>query len=87
MTHDAPQPRSQDLVPLMQAHSRAEAAVVLSLLQSAGIPSYLDGRLLMDEFALSQALLGLKSEISVHPSDIERAHLLLEEARETGRDL
>ena len=86
MPHD-PKPLPEDLVPLMHAHSRAEAAVVASLLQAAHIPVYVDGLQLMDDFAMSQAVLGLKSDICVHPSDLQRAELLLDEARESGREL
>jgi len=74
-------------VTLLHARSSAETAVITALLRSEGIPFYVDGRLLVDEFAISQGLLGLKSEISVRSHDLLRAQALLAEARESARDL
>ena len=87
MSHDAPQPLPEDLVPFLHARTRAETTVVAALMRSAGIPFYVDGRQLMDEFAISQSLLGLKSTISVHRSDLARAQQVLDEARAAGREL
>ncbi len=76
-----------DLATLMLAHTPAEATVVAALLRSANIPFYVDGRLLVDEFAMSQSLMGLKSRISVSQDDLPRAQALLDEARASGREL
>jgi len=71
---------------LMVARSRAEAQVVEALLQSAGIPVYVPGLLLQDDFAVSQRAMGLLGvKVEVPKTDLERAKQILAEAREKAR--
>ena len=70
---------------LMHASSRAEAQVVVALLRANGIPTYVDGQSLQDEFALSQRLMGLNGlDIQVPKSMLEQARRTIEEARRKG---
>jgi len=69
----------------MIARSRAEAQVVEALLQSAGIPVYVPGLLLQDDFAVSQRAMGLLGvKVEVPRDDLERAKQVLAEARHEG---
>jgi hypothetical protein len=70
---------------LLRARSPAEAQVVAALLRAAGIPFYIEGRLLQDEFALSQALMGLtRARVEVPADRLQEARALLEQARRDG---
>jgi hypothetical protein len=67
------------------ADSPFAAELVVTLLRGAGIPAYVDGELLQDGFALSQALLN-NARVSVPASHFERAQEVLAEARRQGRE-
>ncbi len=78
--------RHPEPVVLMTAKTPTEAQVVAALLRSKGIAVYVGGRLLQDEFAVSQALMGLVSvEIQVPGDRAAEARRLLEAARREGR--
>lgn len=68
----------------MTADSIAEAQVVTALLRAAGIPLYVDGRLLQDEFALSQAISGAGRKIMVPASRVAEAREVIQRARKQG---
>jgi hypothetical protein len=83
MTKD---PEHPEPVRLIQAHTPAEAQVVAALLRAAGIPVYVAGRRLTDEFAVSQAAMGLAQvDVQVPGDRLEEAQALLEQARREGR--
>ena len=72
----------------MTADSTAEAQVVAALLRAAGIPLYMDGRLLQDEFAISQAVTGgVGRQIMVPESRLEEARAVIAEARKQGESM
>jgi hypothetical protein len=73
---------------LLRARTGVEAQVVLALLRGEGLTAFVNGSALMDEFAVSQRLMGLQGvEISVRSEDLPRARQLLEEARRIGQQL
>jgi hypothetical protein len=73
---------------LLRARTAIEAQVVLALLRGEGLAAFVNGSALMDEFAVSQRLMGLQGvEISVLREDLPRAQQLLEEARRVGQRL
>jgi hypothetical protein len=77
---DHPEP-----VRLMHASTPAEAQVVAALLRAAGILVYVGGRRLSDEFAVSQATMGLAQvDVQVPADRLEEAQALLEQARREG---
>ncbi|MGH7149628.1 MAG: hypothetical protein ACREIU_02960 [Planctomycetota bacterium] len=77
-----------DVVTLLRAPSAAAATVLLSILLGEGIPAYVAGELLQDEFALSQRLMGLNAvDIQVPRDRLEEARMVLQAAREAGREL
>ncbi|HET6202506.1 MAG TPA: DUF2007 domain-containing protein [Planctomycetota bacterium] len=77
-----------DIVTLVRAPSPSAATVLLSILLAEGIPAYIAGTLLQDEFALSQRLMGLNAvEIQVPRNRLEEARKVLEAARQAGREL
>ncbi|HEX9793450.1 MAG TPA: DUF2007 domain-containing protein [Planctomycetota bacterium] len=74
-------------VELMSAQSPAEAQIVASLLESAGIPVQLNGEALWDEFAVSQRALGLLGTKVMVPEDrLEEARQVIAAARGDGAD-
>jgi len=73
---------------LLRARTAIEAQVVLALLRGEGLTAFVNGSALMDEFAVSQRLMGLQGvEISVRREDLPRAQQLLDEARQVGQRL
>jgi len=78
----------EEIVVLERAPSTVIAEMIVSALQSAGIPAYVKGKFLQDEWAVSQRVLGLSGvEIQVSRSRLEEAKELLAEMREAGRIL
>ena len=76
------------IVDLVRANSPGEAQVIVAVLRSAGIPAFVGGQLLQDEFAASQRLLGLQGvDIQVPEEARVRAMAVLAEARRDGRHL
>ncbi|MHC4845557.1 MAG: putative signal transducing protein [Planctomycetota bacterium] len=72
----------------MTADSPEEAQVVAALLRAAGIPLYMDGRLLQDEFAISQAITGgVGRQIMVPASRVEEAQAVIAQARKEGESM
>jgi hypothetical protein len=77
-----------EIVVLETAPSPSVATIVVALLQAEGIPAYVNGSLLQDEFALSQRLLGLSAvEIQVPADRLAEAREVLAAAREAGGEL
>jgi hypothetical protein len=70
-----------DIVVLMTAKNTFEAQVVAGILREAGIPVYVAGQSLQDEFAMSQALLNLsRVRIQVPKERLEEARRAVAEA-------
>ena len=62
------------------------ADLVVQILKSAGIPSYVEGGSLADEYAASQRLLGgMGSIVYVRREDVAAARAAIAEAREAGK--
>ena len=60
--------------------------MIVSALKSQGIPAYVDGTLLQDEFYISQRTSGLKSvEIQVHADREAEARKIIAAMRESGK--
>lgn len=75
------------LVTLAWARTEAQAYLIFGLLKGAGIPAYVSGALLQDEWAMFQKLTGqLSVEVKVPASHLEDARALLEEARQNALD-
>jgi hypothetical protein len=80
--------RDFELVHLETAPSPPIAEMLLEMLQDRGIPAYVNGRLLQDEWAISQILLGrVGVSIQVPRKHLEAAKKILAEAREAGREM
>ncbi len=81
-------PDDCSMVLLLDGRSTFEAQTVAGLLEAAGIPFYIEGASLKDEFGATQALMGLSAtKVMVALHDFRRAHKLIEEAKESGRAL
>ncbi len=84
----SPHDGTQDEAPLTDvivAKTAEEALVIAALLRNAGIPIYVGGSLLQDEFAIAQRTLNLQSIGIQVPSDrIEEARDLLAAAKRDG---
>jgi hypothetical protein len=79
-------PEHPEPVLLLHARTPAEAQVVSALLRAAGVPVYVAGRRLQDEFAVSQAAMGLAQvDVQVPEDRLDEARALLERARREGR--
>ena len=77
-----------DLVKLKVAKSPFEAKVVAGVLLDAGIPAFIEGQSLTDEFAMSQRLMNLQGVTIMVPRDrVDDAHEALAAAKEAGRRL
>ena len=75
------------IVVIHRAQSRSEAQIVVSVLRSAGIPAYVDGQFLNDEFAASQAIMNLGSvEVQVPHEAAAEARKILAEARASAEE-
>ena len=68
------------------AANPVEGRIVAGILQEAGIPTYVQGELLSDEFAVSRRLMNLQG-VTLHvPSDrLAEAQRVLAEAKEAGK--
>ena len=76
-----------DIVVVHRAQSRSEAQIVVSVLRSSGIPAYVDGQFLNDEFAYSQAVMNLGSvDVQVPRQAADEARRILAEARDSADD-
>lgn len=85
MTND---PHATKLVVVETAKSPFEAQVIAAVLRGAGVPVYIGGSMLTDEFAASQRLMGLGGVRVQVPSDqLENARQALVEARDAGVDI
>ena len=77
-----------DLVPLEHASTPFEATVIAGVLTSAGIPAYIDGSLLTDEFVSAQRLMNLRgTTVTVPATQLDAARQALKAAREAGKNL
>ena len=71
---------------LREARSGFEAQVLAGILRSAGIPAYVEGGMLVDEFAATQQLMNLQAvRILVPASSLDRARAALDEAAAAGK--
>ena len=87
MPNDNPNDNSLDLVDL-KAATPFEAQVIAGVLRDAGVPAYVEGQQLTDEFAMSQTLMNLQGvRIKVPKRDLERAREALAAARRAGERL
>ena len=78
-------PEDSEIAILEKAHTPMEATVITAVLRAAGIPAYVNGTLLQDEFAVIQRLLNLGAvEVQVPRDRLEEARAILEAAREAG---
>ena len=76
-----------DLVVLDSFSNPAIAQLVADLLRDAGIPVYIGGSLLQDEWAISQKLMGLlSSEVQVPRDRIEEAREILASVRASAAE-
>jgi len=75
-----------DLVVVKSAKSPAIASLIVQVLKFEGIPAYVGGCLLQDEFAISQtALRGNCVDIQIPRSCLEEARKILAALRESGK--
>ncbi len=78
-------PPDPDIVVVATARTPLEAQLIAGILESEGIPVYVAGSLLQDEFAMSQAVLGLSAtRIEVPRERLDDARRVLEEAHHLG---
>ena len=76
------------LVVFHTARTAFEASVIAGVLEDAGIPSYVAGNALTDEWAASQRLMGAQGvEIQVRESDRDAALRALATAKASGEML
>lgn len=77
-----------EIVELETAPSPIIAGMIVQALRSAGIPAFVKGSLLQDEFAISQKVLGLNEvTIQVQKHRLEEAKKVREMMREAGKTL
>jgi putative signal transducing protein len=77
-----------DIVVIARAKTPMQAQLIVSILRAEGIPAYVGGALLQDEFAMSQALLGMSGTTIEVPRDCaDEARRVLAEARASGGSL
>ena len=70
---------------LMVANSPEQAQVILALLHGEGIDATTDGEALLDEFGVTQRMMGqIGVTIRVAPEDKPRALRLVEQARQAA---
>lgn len=71
---------------LTTARTNFEAKVIVSVLAGEGIPAFHATGNLMDEFAVTQAMMNLQGvEVLVAAASLERAKAVLAAAREAGK--
>lgn len=76
--------QDEDLIVLRTPATAFEARVVVGVLGSAGIPTYGATGLLADEFAMSQALMNVGTEIRIRAVDRDQAEEALAAAKDAG---
>lgn len=77
-----------DIAVLETARTPLAAELIVAVLRAEGIPAYVEGALLQDEFAVSQRILGLGGvRIQVPRERLEDARKALAAAREAGTRL
>ena len=77
-----------EIVELETAPSPIIAGMIVQALRSAGIPAFVKGSLLQDEFAITQKVLGLNEvTIQVQKHRLEDARKIREMMREAGKNL
>lgn len=75
----------ETMVTVSTCHGPEEARVVAAVLEANGIPTFIDGQSLQDEFAMSQRLMNLSIiEVQVPASRQEEAQGLLAAAKRVG---
>ncbi|MHC4943253.1 MAG: hypothetical protein ACYTG7_09575 [Planctomycetota bacterium] len=75
-----------DIVVVETARSPAVASVIVQALKFEGIPAYVGGCLLQDEFAISQMVLGLNCvDIQVPRSCLKEAKKILKTMKDAGK--
>ncbi len=73
---------------VVTASSGNEAEIIAGVLKEAGIPAFVEGQDLADGLAVAQRTLGQMSvEVKVPTDLLEKAQEVLEEARESGREM
>jgi len=78
----------KDIVVLVSIKSPVVASYVVQALKFHGIPAYVGGCLLQDEFALSQRAMGLNcTDIQVPRSCLKEAREIIEIMKEAGKHL
>ena len=77
-----------DVVTVATARSPFQARVLAGILDGAGIPCYVAGQMLTDEFAMSQTLMNLQRvDVQVPGSRVDDALEALAAARAAGAQL
>ena len=77
-----------EIVDLETAPSPIIAGMIVQALRSAGIPAFVNGSLLQDEFAITQKVLGLNEvKIQVRKDQLEEAKEVRAMMREAGETL
>ncbi len=82
-------PNSVETAVVKKARNVLEAELLAGILESEGIPAFVDGRFLQDEFAMPKKMLGLDHgvRVRVRKEHLEEAKKILELARESGKSL
>ena len=76
---------AHELVDLIKAPAPAIAEMLMSMLRSNGITAHVDGRLLQDEWAMTQKVLGQAGvTVQVPRGQLDEARAILDEARKAG---
>lgn len=76
--------QDEAFVVLLTPATSFEARVVLGVLESSGIQAFGPSGMLMDEVAMSQALMNSGTEIRVRAGDHQAAESALARAKEAG---
>lgn len=81
-------PESFELATARVATSPTEAKLFKALLEAEGIPAYVDGGTLSDEFAVSRQIMNLAgTQVKVRADHLERAKAVLGEVQIDDADL
>lgn len=77
-----------ELVEFHQARNPWDARIIVAIMEDAGIPAFIPGGLLTDEFAMSQQLMNLTAvKVRVPADRLEDAQAALAAARAAGEML
>lgn len=80
--------KDPEIVVVHRAKTPAIAAMIAEALKGAGVPAYVEGAALNDEFAVSQRAMGLTGvEVLVHRDRLEEARKILAAMRASGDHL